>query len=131
MSTSLLLSIEKLIENHIETTLREVWEDPDVTRISFPILWGDTPKTMVKAFGDAAEGIEFDDTTIFLLLCPNGDGPVAIRSISLSDELNFWLDECASDGSWKDGLTKLAAGFRDLADKIDEAIKQHEEKISP
>jgi hypothetical protein len=84
------------------------------TYIYFPAQWGDS------------DGIDVDSNPdpLNVYLCVDiGWGHPSVYSTNLREALASTLKDCASDGSFSDGLSRISAALKSLSSEIDMAIK--------
>jgi hypothetical protein len=101
-------AIFKVIDEILDVVLEE-------TSIDFPAIWGDS---------DGAGGPPVDDPlTVYLSLNFDGED-YCFYEVSLREPLVIDMEDCRSDGSYADGLERVARGLRDLAAEIDAAVAE-------
>jgi hypothetical protein len=97
-----------------QEALSIAFED-EATHAFFPAEWGDS---------DGLDGAAPDDplTVYWSVALGAGDFEDPIWQTSLGDMLQQTIEDCAEDGSFAAGLSRIRDALRELADRIDGAL---------
>ena len=118
LSDEITSTLEKAISNTVESVLELAFDEGD-TYITFPIEWVSDSRNSDGHGGPAVT----DPLTVYLVVdIGSDDNEKPIYEFNLRDVLAGSISDCASDGSFSNGLSKLSASFKALAEEIDAAI---------
>ena len=100
-----------------ETTGEAIHYAMKESYIMFPAEWGDSDGLSGKA--------PKNPLTVYLRLgIEDKRDEKPTYSFDLQETLRETIRDCANDGSFSDGLERIASGLRELAGEIDQAIEK-------
>jgi len=107
----------KKFANLVTEAIEETFKD-NPPAIYFPTVWDDT-----DGYNNPAPS---DPLTVYIDLYFSSEVEACSWSTTLNESLDSYLEDCEHDGSFKEGLQRIAIGLRQLADRIDKVCNKHD-----